>query len=73
LIGKKLGFLTYIYAYMQDDEYVEGSVLDMNDEWRPMGIVRKDRRVSQNKIITFYVIIVLLYYFVYVIMQQVDW
>jgi hypothetical protein len=58
---------------MQDDEYVEGSVLDMNDEWRPMGIVRKDRRVSQNKIITFYVIIVLLYYFVYVIMQQVDW
>ena len=57
---------------MQDDEYVDGSVLDMNEEWRPMGIVRKDRRVSQNRIITFYVIVVLLYYFVYVIMQQVD-
>lgn len=58
---------------MQDNEYVDGSVLDMNNEWRPMGIVRKDRRVSQNKIIIFYLIVVLLYYFVYVIMQQVDW
>ncbi len=54
------------YVYIFDDEYVEGSVLDLNEEWKPIGVVRKDRRVSQRKIIAFYVIIILLYYYVYI-------
>tara|TARA_Y100000022_G_C12912004_1_gene223211 strand:- start:125 stop:328 length:204 start_codon:yes stop_codon:yes gene_type:complete len=54
------------YVYIFDDEYVEGSVLDLNEEWKPIGLVRKDRRVSQHKVLAFYVIVILLYYFVYI-------
>ena len=50
---------------MIHDEYVEATILDLNDEWKPVGLVRKSDRTSSYKVFAFCICIFTVYYFVY--------
>lgn len=54
-----------------ENEYIEGSIFDLNDEWKPVGLVPKHRsRNRKLKLLIFFSVITTFSYIIYYVLNS---
>lgn len=52
------------------DELIEGSILNLNEEWKPIGFVKKHEKIKQISVIIFCFSIASFYFIIYKILTS---